>query len=85
MNQKCPERERLVEQYTASVNAYGRTVREIRSGAAREMRQLTQQKSALCQQALQAVLDHEREHHCGKAIGKIEGMESQNQDKGSQL
>ena len=66
MNPKCPERERLVKEYAATVNAYGRAVKASRGrSAGRAVRQKTQETSELCQQALKAVLDHEKQHGCG--------------------
>lgn len=68
MGLQCSERDRLIEQYVAAVNAFGRAVGETRGRSdSRSVRELTQHTSQLCQQTLQAVLDHQREHGCGNS------------------
>jgi hypothetical protein len=65
---QCSDRDRLIEQYVAAVNAFGRAVGETGGRSdSRTVRELTQRTSESCQRALQAVLDHQREHGCGNS------------------
>lgn len=70
MTSHCDEGDRLSNQYLAAVNAFSKAVREMRTRSREEeVRHFTQQASSACQYALKAVIDHEREHGCGKTGG----------------
>ncbi len=60
---KCAVRACLMEQYLAAVNAFGKAVRAV---GVSDVCQLTQQQKESCHLALQALMDHEREHGCVK-------------------
>jgi hypothetical protein len=52
-----------MEQYIATVNAFGKAVSAV---GGPNVCQLTQQQKESCHLALQALMDHEREHGCVK-------------------
>jgi ribosomal protein L32 len=71
VDSKCSERDRLIEQYVAAVNAYGKAVTEKRPARDRRtQRHLTQKTLESCQNALNAVLNHEEAHGCGNAAAR---------------
>jgi hypothetical protein len=59
MDAPCPERARLQRQYESAVNDFGKASRW-------SARHLTQKTSESWQHAQKALLDHEREHGCGR-------------------
>jgi hypothetical protein len=66
MNAHCPHRESLIEQYFSAMTAFGEVATD-RSPDSRAKRQLTRRTSEAWHKALNAVIEHEREHGCGKA------------------
>lgn len=61
----CSERERLKKRYLKAVNAYGEAVNSaVHLSNSRAWRELTQQSAQACRVALEAFLDHVREHGC---------------------
>ena len=70
---QCPQLDRLKEEYTKAVNAYGKALTEARlrrSQDARSARHITQECSQACQTALQAFMDHIKEHGCNQPNGR---------------
>jgi hypothetical protein len=57
----CPERARLLRKYESAVGAFGNAVTTNKG-------RLTQKALESWQNALKAIIDHEREHGCGKRV-----------------
>ena len=66
VNLDCIKRKRLEDRYLKAVNAFGNAVNYPHAGKL-SSRQLVKERSAACEAALTALMDHLTNHGCGPA------------------